>query len=237
MKPLAALYSSLLEEYGPQGWWPLPSHGGRRGFDAHGYHPGDFAQPRTAAGRFEIVLGALLTQNTAWTNAEKALARLREAGIEMPADVLAVETGRLAAIIRASGYFNQKARKLRAAARIFLKKGSLSGRIPPDREELLSSWGIGPETADSILLYAFRQPVFIIDAYTRRLFARVGLILSPVGDEIIRRLVHDALSPRHEVFNEFHALVVEHAKRHCRARALCAGCPVQRCAYRKRAAA
>jgi endonuclease-3 related protein len=232
MKPLPALYARLLEEYGVQGWWPLPSHAGHSGFDARGYHPGDYSHPRTAVARFEVVAGAILTQNTAWTNAEMALARLHERKVRTPFDILAIEASALAAIIRASGYHNQKARKLREAARFFMKSGALTVRHPPSRETLLSTWGIGPETADSILLYAYRQPVFVVDAYTRRLFTRIGWIPPGAADDYIVRFVHRTLPIDHQVFGELHALVVEHSKRRCRAKPLCAGCPVPRCSYR-----
>ncbi|MGA2479987.1 MAG: hypothetical protein ABSG63_14645 [Spirochaetia bacterium] len=227
MISLIGLHDLLLVAYGPQGWWPLPGSAGRRGFDSRGYHPGDYSQPRSTRGRFEIVMGAILTQNTAWTNVEKALARLREAGILLPSDVRSCRPSRLAGLIRASGYFNQKAKKLKGIAALFAAKGA-----SPAREVLLAQWGIGPETADSILLYAYRQPVFVVDAYTRRILSRIGLLDGRESYARIQGLFHGELPPRHELFNEFHALLVEHAKRHCRATPLCTGCPVPACAWR-----
>jgi len=238
-----SLYAQLLSAYGPQGWWPLSSRAGERGYDTRGYHHGAYGQPRTSEGRFEIVMGAILTQNSAWTNAEAALRRLREAGLRLPADVRSCPHGRLARLIRSSGYFNQKARKLKEVAALFGMAASLAPATAPRREELLSCWGIGPETADSILLFAFHVPVFVVDAYTRRLLSRMGIIKAAkrrgtpriqerLGYDEIQRIFLDALPPRHQVFNEYHALIVEHAKRHCRAKSICRGCPVRVCQYR-----
>jgi endonuclease III related protein len=229
MISLTALHDLLLEAYGPQGWWPLPGRAGRRGFDSRGYHRGDYSQPRSARGRFEIVTGAILTQNTAWRNVETALARLRAAGIRLPADVRSCRPARLAGLIRASGYYNQKAKKLKQAAELF---GAAGGARTPSREMLLSQWGIGPETADSILLYAFHRPLFVVDAYTRRILSRIGLITGRESYAQIQGLFHQSLPARHELFNEFHALLVEHAKRHCRTAPVCTGCPVQACTWR-----
>ena len=231
---IEGLYAQLLSAYGPQGWWPLSSRAGKRGFDARGYHPNAYGHPRTAEGRFEIVTGAILTQNSAWTNAESALDRLRNAGIRLPSDVRSCARGRLARLIRSSGYFNQKARKLKEVAGLFHAAGSLAGGAAPSRGELLSCWGIGPETADSILLYAFHVPSFVVDAYTRRLLGRTGIIgdARQYGYDDIQRIFHDALPENHELFNEYHALIVEHAKRHCRATPVCSGCPVLVCRYR-----
>ena len=231
-RQLESLYRRLLDAYGPQGWWPTPSRAGARGFTERGYHPGEYGGPRAPRERFEIIVGAILTQNTAWTNVEKALTRLREAGIFRPADVLAVPTSRLAGLIRASGYFNQKARKLKGVAALFSADRALAPRAAPTRDDLLAQWGVGPETADSILLYAFRVPVFVVDAYTRRLIERVGLDVPTDHYDEIQQAFHGSLSPRHELYNEFHALIVAHAKVHCRAKPVCEGCPVSRCRYR-----
>ena len=227
MPALEDLYARLLAAYGPQGWWPTPSRAGRRGFDARGYHPGDFLQPRSPRGRFEVVLGAVLTQNTAWTNVEKALDRLRDAGIRMPADVRSCPSARLARAHPCLGLLQPEGEEAEGDRR-------------PDRGEqrahaascFSADGAIGPETADSILLYAFHQPLFVIDAYTRRILARIGIIGGTESYEEIQRIFHDALPPRHELFNEFHALLVEHAKVHCRARPVCGGCPVDVCRYR-----
>jgi endonuclease III related protein len=230
--PIRALYRRLLAAYGPQGWWPIPASAGRRGFDARGYHAGDYRTPFTPAARFQVILGAVLTQNTAWTNAAAALDALGAAGVRLPTDVLTLPRGRLARLVRSSGYFNQKARKLALVARFFRGPGALRGSAAPSRQALLSLWGVGPETADSILLYAFQEPVFVVDAYTRRIFSRVGLIGGRESYDDIQAVFHRCLRPDAAVYNEYHALIVEHAKRHCAVRPRCEACPVKRCGYR-----
>ena len=230
---IARLYPLLLGAYGPQGWWPILSMAGRPGFDAKGYHPGLLAPPRTRRQRFEIALGAVLTQNTAWVNVERALAGLSSAGVRMPSDVLGMERDRLAALVRSSGYHNQKARKLFVLSAFFASPSALCSSDLPAREELLALWGIGEETADSILLYAFHQPLFVIDAYTRRFLGRVGVIGGGESYAEIQSLFHDSLPSDHELYNEYHALIVAHAKARCRAQPVCAGCPIARCARRR----
>ena len=179
-------------------------------------------------------MGAVLTQNTAWTNVEKALDQLRQRRVRLPRDVLALPTASLAAMVRSSGYFNQKARKLRSLSARFDARGALGPRAAPSRDSLLAEWGVGPETADSILLYAFQVPVFVVDAYTRRILSRIGLIRGTEPYDEIQALFHGALEPEAPLFNEYHALIVEHAKRHCRTRPVCAECPVTRCEHARR---
>jgi endonuclease-3 related protein len=221
------LYERLLARYGPQGWWPLPSLAGRRGFDDRGYHPGTYGVP-AASRRFEVAAGAVLTQNTAWLNAERALNALAAAGLlGSPASLLACPPRRLAALVRPSGYYNQKARKLRALAAHLAGLPRGRARAPaPSREELLELWGIGPETADSILLYAWHAAVPVVDAYTRRLFHRLGWTAESAGYEELAGLCARGLPARAPVLQEFHALVVRHAKEHCRASPVCRGCPL-----------
>jgi endonuclease-3 related protein len=222
-KPAFTLYQRLLDHYGPQGWWPLLTRAGSRGFDGRGYHPGDYTPPRGAAGRMEVVIGAVLTQNTSWRNVEAALGRLEARGLIDRAAILACEQEQLAEVIRPSGYFNQKARKLR-----LVLQALDSGPVPPQRRDLLKVWGVGPETADSILLYAYQVPTFVVDAYTRRLLTRLGWI---DGDEpygTLQGLITRQLPEEPPVYGECHALVVRHAKEHCRVRARCAGCPLLR---------
>lgn len=224
MNRVARLYRALLARYGPQGWWPLASRAGRPGYDAGGYHPGDFTVPGPRQ-RFEIAAGAVLTQSSAWRNAEAALAALRSAGLLTPRALLACPQSRLAALVRPSGYFNQKARKLRGLA-AFLT-GLPAGAVP-SREALLGVWGIGPETADSILLYAWQQPVCVVDAYTRRLFQRLGWAAGGEGYEELRGVCERGLPRAVPVYGEFHALIVRHAKEHCRRNPRCDGCPLRR---------
>ncbi len=202
---LLALYRELLLAHGPQGWWPLPARAGSRGFDPHGYHPGNYREPRDAQGRFDIAVGAVLTQNTSWTNVERAMERLAGAGVRSPADVLACPEAALAALVRPSGCYNAKARKLRELAAFLAAR---PGGIAPGREELLGVWGVGEETADCILLYGWRQPIFVIDAYTRRFLARHGLAEGREPYAVLQRLFLDSLDPDPELFNEYHALIV-----------------------------
>ncbi len=181
------------------------------------------------------MLGAVLTQNTAWTNVERALQQL-SAQIPLAAGaLLALPETELAALIRPAGYFNVKARRLRAFCEAYVAAGGEPALSKLEtsclREWLLGIHGIGPETADDILLYAFDRPVFVIDAYTRRLFERLGIIGGGESYETLRMTFEQALGPDPALFNEYHALIVRHAKQVCRARAprcdpccLAAGC-------------
>jgi endonuclease-3 related protein len=182
--------------------------------------------PRTPIERFQVILGAVLTQNTTWSNAEKALRALMKAGVGTAPALMGCPPKKIALLIKPSGYFNQKTRKLMSLCSLLSARGFLSAKRPPSRESLLSIWGIGPETADSILLYAFKLPFFVVDAYTRRLLARLDLIEGREGYLEIQGMFHNALKRDHELFNEYHALVVEHAKRFCRARPVCGNCPL-----------
>lgn len=197
------VYRQLYERYGPQGWWP-------------------------AQAPFEVMLGAVLTQNTAWRNVEKALAGLSEAGLTTAEAIAAAPGHSLAAAIRPAGYFNVKARRLKALCRAYLQWGGWPGMDRMDtealREALLGVHGIGRETADDILLYAFNRPVFVVDAYTRRIFERLGLLETGMGYESIRSCVETALEADVGVFNEYHALIVQLGKSICRPRPLCEQC-------------
>jgi endonuclease-3 related protein len=201
------VYRRLLATHGPQHWWP-----------------GDSA--------FEIMVGAVLTQNTAWSNVERAIANLKRAGGLTPAAIARTPPARLAAWLRPSGYFNVKARRLKSLCRWLLAQGgmrAIAGRPTARlRHELIAVHGVGPETADDILLYAFERPVFVIDAYTRRLFARLGIIQGDEGYETLRHLFEHALPSEAALFNEYHALIVRHAKEVCRRRPRCSDCCLAR---------
>src|SRR4030066_417325 len=177
---------------------------------------------------FEIMVGAVLTQNTAWTNVEKAIANLKAAKALSPETIAATPHRRLAAWLKPSGYFNIKAKRLRSMCAWLIHKGGTRkiARLPTGalRAELLQVHGIGPETADDILLYAFKRPGFVIDAYTRRLFQRLRLIQGDEGYETLRSLFEKSLATDKQLFNEYHALVVVHAKDVCRKRPLCGAC-------------
>jgi endonuclease-3 related protein len=209
--PLRKVYDKLLAHYGPQHWWP-------------GETP------------FEVMVGAVLTQNTAWSNVEKAIANLVANNALAPEAILQAPVQQLAEWLRPSGYFNVKAGRLREFCRWYLERGGLAAlqslSTPELRHELLRVKGVGPETADDILLYAFARPVFVIDAYTRRLFSRLGTIQ---GDETYEELraffergLGGAAGENVGIFNEYHALIVIHAKEACRKQPLCKGCPLRR---------
>lgn len=205
------IYDRLLAAYGPSGWWP-----------------GDSA--------FEIMVGAVLTQNTAWANVEKAIANLRIANLLSPQAIIDTRSTRLAKLIRPSGYFNVKAKRLRALCHWVIDQGGIDNihtlSTAELRAALLEVHGVGPETADDILLYAFRRPVFVIDTYTRRIFSRLGLITGTEDYEGLRESFEVALGEDTLLYNEYHALIVRHAKEACRKKPLCQGCCLARvCSY------
>jgi endonuclease-3 related protein len=196
---LRAYYDALFAAHGPQHWWP-----GRT--------------------RFEVIVSAILTQNTSWTNVEPCIENLRREKLLTPRAVETIPLARLARLIRSSGYFRQKAKKLKAFVRFLhdAYQGSLTKMFGTStlvlREQLLAVHGIGPETADSILLYAGQHPVFVVDAYTRRILERHRLAGTKHSYEDIRRLFERTLPPDAKLYNEFHALIVHTGKHYCRAR-------------------
>jgi len=231
-KSIAETYRLLYDHYEPQGWWPLIGRRSEAGFDEEGYHPG-LSPELSDNDRFEIAAGAVLTQNTSWNNVRTALNRLlcflHEEGRELhPEDLLDMNYRVLAQCIRPSGYYNQKAKKLKVLSDFFI-----TGKKNPAREELLSLWGIGPETADSILLYAFDVPVFVIDAYTVRIFSRMSGEKSDSGTfsyERLQMICENSLRRDTELYREYHALLVAHGKRTCSLRnPECPTCPLRDC--------
>lgn len=183
---------------------------------------------------FEVIVGAILTQSTAWGNVERAIVNLRAARLLTPSAMLRVSTPRLAALVRPSGYFRQKAKKLKAFVRFLQKEycGSLQRMFSTPtaelREKLLSVHGIGPETADSILLYAGNHPVFVVDAYTHRIFGRHGITDGKPEYEKVRAFIESAIPAQAQLFNEFHALIVNTGKNWCRKSApRCNECPLR----------
>jgi len=206
---LRRIYRKLYRFYGPQGWWP-----------------GDT--------RIEIIVGAILTQNTAWANVEKAITNLKRAKILPSVDKMArINKKMLARHIRPAGYYNVKTKRLKHFINFLTSKydGSLNRLARREtavlRDELLSVNGIGPETCDSILLYAFKRPVFVVDAYTKRVLSRHGLIKDGAGYDVIQRLFMDNLPGRERLFNEYHALIVRLGKDFCGTKARCNGCPLK----------
>ncbi len=212
-------YHRLYESYGPQGWWPLIRES-RDGLKCR-YEPENSTKELNRQERFEICAGAILTQNTNWNNAERALVNLAQSGILDPDALAVMEPELIAAHIRSSGYYNQKAKKLKAFAQFF------QGNPPPDRKLFLSQWGLGPETVDDMLLYAYNQPVFVIDAYTKRLFSRLGLCDAKVTYHELQNKIMSHLEEDILMYKEYHALIARNAKEHCRKKPECRGCPLE----------
>jgi endonuclease-3 related protein len=222
------IFKCLFDSYGPQGWWPLTELHEAGGANPtktgsiHGYHPGDYTYPKTRDQQFEIICGALLTQNTSWTQVEKALFNLKNLNALYPGGIRSLGPEVLIEAIKPAGYYNQKATRLNALVLWFIE---LEGSIPA-REELLSLKGIGPETADSILLYAFKQPSFVVDSYTRRIVTNLRLVDEKANYSEIKALFEESLPRDPEVYQEYHALLVEHAKRYYQKKSSYAKCPL-----------
>ena len=210
MPPAPSLSSRLLEvhqrlsdHYGPLSWWPAESP-------------------------FEVVVGAVLTQNTAWANVEKALGNLKMAGLLHPLALRALPQDALAEYIRPSGTYSVKARRLHALL-VWLGddwQERLAGPVEAVRAELLAVDGVGPETADAILLYAAGRPTFVVDAYTRRILDRLGIQPDEASYEGYRQLFMAHLPADAALYNEFHAQFVQLGKEHCHKTPRCAGCPL-----------
>lgn len=218
----------MKQRNGLGGWWPVfPDRGAA---ERPVYDP--YRKNLSDRQRFEIAAGAILTQNTAWTNVEKALRELRNAGVLSLDGISRIRRSRLARLIRAAGYFNQKARHLKALAK-FLRglhfRDLQSIDIGTLREKLIDVKGVGPETADSILLYALGKPVFVVDAYTRRIFSRHGWIRGDEAYEEIRMWFEKNLPKSVSLWNDYHAQIVEIGKTRChRRRPECRECPLGR---------
>jgi endonuclease-3 related protein len=198
-----AIHDGMLAAYGEQAWWPADS-------------------------RFEVVVGAVLTQNTNWSNVERAINNLKMAGVLDHQAMLRLPREELAELIRPSGYYNVKTKRLLALLNYLQRVGGLEvlaeQQLAEARQGLLSVNGIGPETADDILLYAFDRPVFVIDTYTRRLLARNNLARGTENYEDLRLGFEAALPMDVDLFKQFHALIVQHAKEACRKQPECGNC-------------
>ncbi len=205
---LLQIYNHLFERFGPQHWWP-------------GETP------------FEVVVGAILAQNTNWGNVEKAITNLKKANMLSPEKLYEINIQKLANLIRPSGFFNMKARRLKTFMIWFFNQyqGDINRMISQDvqtlRRELLSLTGIGPETADSILLYAANKPTFVVDAYTHRIFSRHGLIPEESTYDEIKAYFEDGLPQDAAIYNEYHALLVKLGKNYCKPKMNCDGCPAR----------
>jgi len=208
-KTLTEIYQLLFDRFGPQHWWPGET-------------------------RFEIITGAILTQNTSWANVEKAITNLKSADCLTPEKLHRLDPAQLAELIRPAGYYNIKAKRLKNF--IDWLFGNYDGElanletIDTDRlrEELLAIKGVGRETADSILLYAFDRPIFVVDAYTARIVCRHGLIGPDADYEQLRELFESSLPADTQLYNEYHALLVRVGKEFCKPKARCPDCPMDK---------
>lgn len=203
---LLGLYQDLLSHYGPQSWWPADTS-------------------------FEIAVGAILTQNTNWENVELALAQLRRAKALNLKSLLLLPCEMLERLIRPAGYYRLKARRLRNLCEFLYHHGGMEGLSGSDvamvREQLLAVNGVGPETADDIILYGLKKPVFVIDTYTRRLLSRMRLATGKEPYEVLRHGFEHVLPADAALFAEYHALIVQHAKAVCRKQPRCADCAIR----------
>lgn len=210
---LNAIYLKLLHHFGKQNWWPAETP-------------------------FEVIVGAILTQNTAWKNVEKSINTLKENRLLSPERLIALSENELAKYIKSSGFYNLKAKRLKNFLFFFQTYSFSLDKLknePDLREKLLNIKGIGKETADSIILYALGMPIFVVDAYTKRIFYRLGFLNSEDASyDSVQALFHSSLPTDSTIFNEYHALIVELAKNHCKKKPVCRGCPVmQACNYKK----
>lgn len=206
-RTLLRIYDRLYERFGPRHWWPADT-------------------------AFEVIVGAILTQNTSWRNVEKAIYNLKKKRLLEPRRLHKLNIKTLASVIRPAGFFNVKAARVKGFVNfLFLRynyniRSMLSKPLPALRKELLEIKGIGPETADSILLYAAGKPIFVIDAYTKRIFSRHKLVKKDIDYHELQNLFMASLPRKAALFNEYHALLVEAGKTYCRRKPLCNECPL-----------
>jgi endonuclease-3 related protein len=208
VKELFSIYDTLLSFFGEQGWWPADTP-------------------------FEVVVGAVLTQNTAWGNVEQAIGNLKAKGVLTPRGLQDIDELHLAGLIRPAGYYNVKAKRLKSLMSFLFReyRGDLTAMFTEPlstlRAKLLAVNGIGPETADSILLYAGEQPIFVIDAYTKRILSRHDMITDGATYEDVQDLFMQSLPRDVALYKEYHALLVRLAKTFCKTEPRCAGCPME----------
>jgi endonuclease III related protein len=207
-KKLVRIYDALYTSFGPQYWWPGET-------------------------QFEVAVGAILTQNTNWGNVEKAIKNLKAKRLLRPSALHNLLHENLAELLRPAGYFNIKAKRLKNFVGFLMEnyQGSMKlmkkEPLQAIRNKLLEVNGIGPETADSIILYALEKPVFVIDAYTKRVLSRHNILGVDESYGFYQDLFHSNLKKNIRLFNEYHALIVKLAKENCRTRPLCSGCPLE----------
>lgn len=212
---LIKIYKELQKAYGPQNWWPTTSNNKE----------------------FEIILGAILTQNTAWKNVEKAIRNLKDNDLIDFDNIKKIKTDKLAQLIKSSGYYNQKAKKIKNFVRFIEDdyNGSVNNfindinhnNISLIREKLLKIKGIGNETADSILLYAAGKPEFVVDAYTKRIFLRLGIVNDKDNYDEIKEVFTKNIPKNTRIYNEYHALIVKHGKHVCKKKPNCKECCIR----------
>ena len=205
---LMKIYNRLYKAYGPRDWWPAETS-------------------------FEVMVGAILTQNTSWRNVEKAIQKLQGKGVLNPERIHDLKKSQLASLIKSSGYYRIKTDRVKAFVNFLFEEfdGDLKRmgreRLGELREKLLGVKGIGPETADSILLYGLKKPIFVIDAYTRRILSRHGMITEKASYEEVQRLFMEHLPLDEKLFNEYHALLVHLGKTVCKKIPRCDICPIK----------
>jgi endonuclease-3 related protein len=210
---LMNIYRKLYQTYGSRNWWPGETS-------------------------FEVMVGAILTQNTSWKNVEKAIQRLKINGVLNPEGIHHLKKSQLAPLIRSSGYYRIKADRLKSFVYFLYEEygGDLKRmkreRLAESREKLLGVKGIGPETADSILLYGLKKPIFVVDAYTKRILSRHGMISEKASYEEVQKLFMEHLPPDEKLFNEYHALFVHLGKNVCGKSPKCDICPIKGIAHR-----
>jgi endonuclease III related protein len=208
------IYEKLYDEFGPRRWWPAETP-------------------------FEVMVGAVLTQNTSWTNVEKAILNLKERKLLDPERLNRIPRRKLAGLIKPSGYYNVKAKRLKSLVGFLMNnfRGDIALMRRQDqkalRKKLLLVHGIGPETCDSIMLYALNKPFFVIDAYTKRIFSRCGLAKEGVTYDELQRFVTEVLPHSVKLYNEYHALIVQLGKDICRKRPKCNLCPLNKLCERR----
>ena len=203
------IYKILLNHYGKQNWWPAET-------------------------RYEVVVGAVLTQNTSWKNVERAINNLKMENLLEEEKILNIDEDKLKQLIKPAGFYNLKAKRLKNVTKFIVDNyGNTEEMAKTDKDtltlrtELLSINGVGKETADSILLYALDRESFVVDAYTKRMFVRLGIIDEKAKYDDIKVLFERHLPKDLEVYKEYHALIVEHCKRFCRKKPLCDNCPIR----------
>ncbi len=234
MDKTAKIYSMLEKRYGRQNWWPVTLDGELM--------PKYVSGKRSGKHKFEIIIGAILTQNTSWKNVEKAIINLNENNLIDVSKINKTGKGKLAQLIRSSGYYNQKAKKLKEFCKYLVEnyQGDLKKLFSKNtgelRRELLKIHGIGEETADSIILYAAEKPSFVADAYTKRIFSRIGVCNEKIRYNELQKLITKNIRKNTGLYNQYHALLVTLGKEICRKKEpMCNACPLNKiCKYWKR---